>query len=166
MGLLTHHLILFSFMIQGKLRSREMFCVTGVAGWWLSQDQWVLRLPSKLSALSTAQVVSFHWLLHWSLSPSQPLSGKSVHLTQQFQFLLCFWVSGLGAGRGTVGTYWIFHFLFEKGFCFPSFDFMVFQYSYWVYFVYLDRLYFIYVVKICDPFHFSFFHIFLSRKQS
>ena len=26
--------------------------------------------------------------------------------------------------------------------------------------------YFICVVKICDPFHFSFFHIFLSRKQS
>lgn len=31
---------------------------------------------------------------------------------------------------------------------------------------YLGRLYSICVVKIRDPFHFSFFHIFLSRKQS
>ena len=30
----------------------------------------------------------------------------------------------------------------------------------------LSLLYFVCVVKICDPFHFSFFHIFLSRKQS
>ena len=44
MGLLTHHLILFSFRLQSKLRSK-VFCVTGVAGWWLSQDQLVLRLP-------------------------------------------------------------------------------------------------------------------------
>ena len=90
----------FFFYVAGKTEEQRNVCVTGVAGWWLSQDQRVLRLPSKLSALFTAQVVSFHRLLHWSLSPSKPLSGKSVHLTQQFQFLLCFWVSGLGRGGG------------------------------------------------------------------